>query len=256
MIAEQLHTYLREGTGEERERVGPFLATFTPSTDHPKRNYAIPDDGATPSVEEIVALVTLFRGRDLQPRLEYAERAAPELEGILRDAGFGIEARLPVLTCAPDWLRDLEPPAGVQIADALTDVDHSDAIVVAANAYGSAHPAPDASAVAGRRALVARGGGVVIAREIGSGRAVGSGLHPPPRASVTEVAAVATVEGFRRRGVASSLTQRLSAHAFDVGARVVWLTAEHPEEAHAAERAGFRDSGEAMIHISLQGKVD
>ncbi|MBV8933942.1 MAG: GNAT family N-acetyltransferase, partial [Kutzneria sp.] len=43
-----VQNYVRETAprGRETARVGPFLATFTPGTDHPMLNYAIPDNGA------------------------------------------------------------------------------------------------------------------------------------------------------------------------------------------------------------------
>jgi len=92
VIGALLHAHLRAGAGYERTQVGPFLATLTPGSNHPNRNYAVPDDGVEPTPveptpEEIAALVALYEGRDLRPRLEYASSAAPALASVLRNGG-------------------------------------------------------------------------------------------------------------------------------------------------------------------------
>jgi hypothetical protein len=63
--------------GRQTQRVGPFLATCTPTADNPYLNYAIPDDGASPTALEIAGHVDWYRDRRRKPRLEYVPSVAP-----------------------------------------------------------------------------------------------------------------------------------------------------------------------------------
>jgi hypothetical protein len=171
------------------------LVRLTLGSNHPMLNFAVPDDDAHPSAGEVEALVQAFRARGLKPRLEYAADGAPSLEGIVVEAGFEVDARLPVMGCRPSDARRLDPPADFVVEPAETDVDHADAIVVANEAYGEPVTVPSAAAVAARQAMTAHGGAVVLARERATQLAAGSGLFPVPHAGVSELAAVGTRAG-------------------------------------------------------------
>ena len=82
--------YIRRNATANRavERIGPFVATFTDHSDNPFLNYAIPDDGASPSDREVAALVAACRRRGRTPRLEYFPALAPAVAPRLRAAGF------------------------------------------------------------------------------------------------------------------------------------------------------------------------
>jgi len=249
VIGQRLHAYLRAAAGHERTTVGPFLATFTPATSHPNRNYAVPHDGIDPTPSEIAALVALYEGRGLRPRLEYAPSAAPALGPALQAAGFTTEATIPVLTCEPGQQRAVVISAAT-VFDAADDKDHQDAWRVAAIAYGEpVAPVPDWVSGA-RAAMVAAGGAVAIARVTTTAEAIGTGLYQVPIEDVIEVAVVGTLPGHRQRGVASAVISHLAARAFGQGVQLAWLTAENDAERHAAQEAGFRDTGEMMVHIS------
>jgi GNAT superfamily N-acetyltransferase len=252
MSATSIHAYLRaSGAGSEHERVGPFLAAFTPGNDHPMRNYAIPDDDAEPSGDEVDAMVKVFERRGRRPRLEYAAEAAPLLEAILCARGFELERRLPVMTCRPARPRGaLATPGDFVVALAETDRDHADAMVVADEAFGEPAAAPSAAAIAARRRMGAAGAAVVLARRRSDGEPAGSGLFQIPRAGVSEVAAVGTRVGFRNCGVASAVTARLLAAAAETGVELLWLTSEGPREERIYARAGFVSDGLEMVHIS------
>ncbi|WP_338059618.1 hypothetical protein [Amycolatopsis vancoresmycina] len=89
-----IQTYVRKTAprGRATERVGPFLAIFSPDTAHPMLNYAIPDDGAKPTAAEIDALTEAYRRRDLLPRLEYFTDVAPDLENCWSTRGTSSNA--------------------------------------------------------------------------------------------------------------------------------------------------------------------
>src|SRR5919198_4606718 len=96
---QRIQAYLRVAAprGRDSERIGPFLATFNRDSDNPYLNYAIPDDGATPSADDVAALVNAYRARARKPRLEYVSSLAPAVEPALLAAGFEVEGRLPLM---------------------------------------------------------------------------------------------------------------------------------------------------------------
>jgi GNAT superfamily N-acetyltransferase len=226
------------------------LAAFTPGTDHPMRNYAIPDDDARPSSVEVDTLVHAFEQRGLKPRLEYAADAAPRLEAILVAAGFEVEGLLPLMTCHPGEARPLETPRDFVVALAESDRDHAESMVVAGDAYGEPGPPPGDASVAARQPMTAAGGAVVLARHRDSREPAGSGLFPVPQAGVSELAAVGTRAAFRNRGVAVAVTARLIQAAFDCGLELLWLTPEDAQAERICARAGFAFGGGQMMHIS------
>jgi hypothetical protein len=90
------------------ERIGPFVATFNREDANPYLNYAIPDDAAMPSPEDVTALVAAYRERDRRPRLEYIPALTPAVEPVLLAAGFEPERRTPLMTCvAASDVRDV-----------------------------------------------------------------------------------------------------------------------------------------------------
>jgi hypothetical protein len=84
-LDQQLQQYLRRAAphGRDTAQIGPFLATFHQHSDHPYLSYAIPEDGARPTAEDVSALVAAYEARGRTPRLEYLPAAAPAVEAAL-----------------------------------------------------------------------------------------------------------------------------------------------------------------------------
>lgn len=253
MLAEQIHAYLRLSAGYERVQVGPFLATFTPGNDHPMRNYAIPDDGAHPSQQDVRALVSAFRDRGLKPRLEYVSAAAPEVLPALLAADFDVEAHIPVFALTEGQQPDRVRSSEIEVTMAASEEDHDAAVVVADLAYGGPGSQPPRVLIEARRAMVARGGRVALARLRADRTPVGSGLYPVPQLGVTEIAAVGVLAPYRSRGAARVIIATLATSALDQGIELLWLTAENEPEAAAAWAAGFLTTGDEMLHVSKAG---
>jgi ribosomal protein S18 acetylase RimI-like enzyme len=245
----RIQSYLRVAASRQRdtERVGSFLATFSRSNDNPFLNYAIPDDNATPSPADVVALIAAYEKRLRQPRLEYVARLAPAVEGVLIDAGFCVEGRLPLMTCTPESAQSLPVPPGIELILPVSDADLFATVSVQNEAYGA--PPPDSSAIAQLRNSLEAGGIAVLARTTETAEPVGAGVCSIPYNQTTEIAGIGVRAAFRRRGVAGALTTRLVQEAFAVDIAVPFLMAAHEAEKRIYDRAGFSGVGE-ILHIS------
>jgi ribosomal protein S18 acetylase RimI-like enzyme len=227
------------------ERVGPFTCFIDATTANIWRNHAVPDTGATPSADDIAALVAFYERHDRTPRLEYVPAAAPEVEPALVAAGFTVEGRSPLRGCEPGEAIDLPVPDGIAFALATSDADLLDVARMQNIAYGD--PAPAGPDDVARLANTNRHGGIVgIARDTVTGEAVGAGLCTGIRAGATELAAVATAASHRRRGIASSLTVMLARTMHERGAALVWLEQEPDLPHRIYDLAGFSIGGEKL----------
>lgn len=238
----QIQTYLRAAASLRRdvERVGPFLAAFDPHSDSPYRNYAVSDDAAEPSPNDVRALVDAFERRHRTPRLEYVPNASPAVEASLLAASFVVEQRMPLMTVTPDAVRVLPVSPGVELA-----------LPAAASAQNIAYGEPTTTDhdVERLRITLAAGGIVVLARDAASGKAIGAGLCSAPIDGVTEVAAIGVVPAHRRRGVAGAICARLVSEAFAAGVTTPFLMPAGTDEERIYVRAGFARVSE-ILHIS------
>ena len=152
----------------EVERIGPFVATFTPGSQNPYLNYAIPEDGGEPTAGDVVALVETFARRGHAPRLEYVPGLAPAVETMLLAAGFVVEGRLALM------VSERRPESvgleGVDVRVALTRDDVRAAATAQNEAYGEPDP-PSETWVDGILRSIAAGGVLVLAADAATGRA-------------------------------------------------------------------------------------
>ena len=232
--------------GRETEQIGPFLATFTLDTENPYLNYAIPDDDASPSADDVRRLVAAYRARDRKPRLEYIPAVAPAVEPALRAAGFEEESRTPLMTCETPAFA---VPEGIELIAPQTEEEFHGAAQVQWEAYGESGPLAQ-RAVDSLRQTAEGDGVVVLARDATSREPAGAGLCVAPYGGVTELAAIGVREAFRRRGIAAAMTGWLARAAYDHGMTLVFLMAHGSDEARIYRRAGFVEIGE-VLHISL-----
>ncbi|MFD0820778.1 GNAT family N-acetyltransferase, partial [Micromonospora zhanjiangensis] len=145
--------------------VGPFVIGWDPGTDSRYVNYATPRVGAAVRAADVVALVAAFRRIDRVPRLEYVTSCAPTLEERLLAAGFTVEARHDYLTCTPESLVLPGVPAGVEIAEPVTDDEWAGVIAAQNEAFGG-EPVATPEDVARLRRTGEAGGVVLSARDV------------------------------------------------------------------------------------------
>jgi ribosomal protein S18 acetylase RimI-like enzyme len=245
---QRIQAYLRVAAprGRDTERIGPFLATFNTSTDNPYLNYAIPDDDARPTPDDVALLVDAYRRRERTPRLEYIAPLAPDVEPQLLGGGFEVEGRLPLM--AYQGGSEQREVPGIEIVLATSDAELRDAAAVQWEAYEEQGPVPD-RAVESLGATLENGGVVVLARDAETGERAGAGLCTGPHAGATELTSIGVRPGFRRRGIAEAMTRRLAHEMQTRGCDGVFLMAEGPSEERIYARAGFDTIGD-VLHIS------
>ena len=234
---EHLQAFLRASAASGREvvRAGPFQAFFDPDDDMKYLNYAVPDDGTSPTREDIEALRSAFRERDRLPRLEWVEEAAPAVVDALAAAAMQQELATPLMACARDELRI--PDVDVEIVPASA-ADALDVRNMQRVAFGQP-PVDSVSAETSERTLVGRVGGVLAT----------AGSWTEVIGGVSEVAGIATAEPFRRRGLAGALTAAAAKAAFEEGAELCVLSPGDETALRVYERAGFSRVA-TMLHWS------
>ena len=248
----RLQAYLRTSAGQRYDTaaVPPFTLYFHPSTDFSYFNYAIPDAPVTEDVSDALArLRATFEARGRLPRFEFIEEFSPELPALLRQAGFVEEARQQLMTCTPSTYQPVPPVAGLTVVEIgpespLTDVmDYLTAQRLGFDPDSTATTDPAEAEETrtrrnGRLALLARMNGEPVA-------AAGA---TAPFDGITELVGIATRVPFRRRGIATCLTDLSLRWAFAHGVEIACLTAADRDAGRVYERAGFQPVGTMLAY--------
>ncbi|WP_447006223.1 GNAT family N-acetyltransferase [Saccharothrix isguenensis] len=233
----RIQAALRDAIRTDAERVGPFLVRFDAHSDHPFLNYAVPDDGEPATPAEVEALVTAFLERSRTPRLEYL-RPAPLIDEVLAAAGFTVDQLLPMM--AVDVLNAPPLPAGLVLEAVTSDADLLAVSVVQNTAFGVGTAGEED--VARQRSLLRDNGVIVLARL--DGEPVGAGVYTGPCYDLAQVAGIAVLPAFRRRGIASAVCADLTARVFDAGC-TPFLESEPDNAVRLYAPLGYRTIGES-----------
>ncbi|WIY04777.1 GNAT family N-acetyltransferase [Amycolatopsis mongoliensis] len=245
-----IQTYVRKTAprGRDTEQVGPFLATYSPGTAHPMLNYAIPDDGAQPTTAEIDALTEAFRRRGLLPRLEYFTDVAPGLENLLVEAGYGLERRVPLMTCSPAGFVGHPAPDGYAVREPGSDDDYRRMRAAQNHAYGESAQVTDEDVE--RAKSKAAGVTSALVEHLATGEVVGGGVALEIVDGTTEIAGIGVLDPHRGRGLAAALTAFLTGDAYAQGAHTAFLTPGDLGIGRIYARVGYQPAGEC-VHLSL-----
>ncbi|MDQ0844548.1 GNAT family N-acetyltransferase [Streptomyces sp. V1I6] len=202
-------------------RVGPFTVRYNADWPIPPVNYAVPDHAASPTADDIRALVEVFREKDRLPRLEFLPSCAPDVEPALLAAGFTVERRAPLLACSPDAL--VTPPVpGITFTVVSDEAGYRAAAGVQHAGYGFEGEATDGE-VGALRSVVEGGGVAALATDDTDGTPVAAGSCSVPVDGLCELTGLAVAATHRRRGIGAAFSAFLTAKAFDAGCRTVWL---------------------------------
>lgn len=252
MMDQEVQAYMRFAASQERQtvQVGPFLCTISTHTDNPYLNYAIPEDGATPTLGEIEGLILAFEQHGRTPRLEYLPTVVPGLETSLLHRGFSLEARLPLMVYREGLANNPSPSTEIEVLTPITDEELRGMLEAQSEAFGGDGTA-DSAAVERLKASIKAGTIAVMALDKTTRQATGGGVCVSPYRGVSEIAGVGVRSSFRRRGMARALTARLVQEALRVGVQTIFLTPANEEVERIYRRVGFAPVSE-VIHISLR----
>lgn len=245
----RIQAALRSAASRHREtrHPGPFLVTVTLENENPYLNYAIPEDGATPTPEDVAQLVAAFLELNRKPRLEYIPNLAPAVEPSLAAVGFEVESRTPLMVFST--AAQAVTPDGIELVEPRSDEEIRGLILSLNEAFGMGEP-PTEEDVARQRARFADGWIAILARDPSSGGVAGGGYVVAPEEGIAEVAGIGVREAYRRRGIGAAITGRLTALALERGTDLPFLMAATEREARIYAQAGFETVGE-VLHISL-----
>jgi ribosomal protein S18 acetylase RimI-like enzyme len=242
------------------EELGPFVLFVRTGQGWPY--YARPRRGAsgTPRSDDVRKVRDRQRELGLPEAFEWIDDVSPSVRGasaegglqvgdhplMVHDDGRAASGRrtrddLDVrLVTEDDDLALLFSVAAVGFSNPGTAVGQ----VGVAELRAAAAARPSAEAAFQRERL--RSGSTVLAVAFVDGAPVASGVHQPVGA-VTEVAGVATLPAFRRRGLGAAVTAYLVADARRRGIETVFLTAGSDEIARMYSTLGFRRAGTSCI---------
>jgi GNAT superfamily N-acetyltransferase len=248
-----IQAYLRKAASLGRivEQIGPFLATVSTDTENLYLNYAIPDDGAAPTAEDVRGLIAFYEGHKRTPRLEYSADLAPAVEAALVAEGFKVEMHSPLMVYPAGHINETPIPAGIELLIPQSEEELQGMFAAQAEAYGGTPAALSQDAVEKQRKFLNDGGLSVFAREIGTHEPAGGGVCTIPFDHTTELAGIGVRPAFRRRGIAGAMTAWLAQKANEAGTNNVFLMAAGEAEARIYGRTGFEQIGN-MLHISRQ----
>jgi hypothetical protein len=238
MELRDIQSCLRAGIESRSVKVGPFLVLVNANTDNPFSNYAVPTDGATPTTEDVTALIEFFTDRKRLPRSEYV-RPAPAVDAPLTAAGFDVAGTLTLMAID----TDLTPPRDAtdyEVRLVTSEPELRQAVAAQNIAYDEPDTEPDPG---GLLRTIADGGRVALAVETATGAAAGAGLYTPAQGGLVEIAGVGVTGAHRRRGLGALLTWCLSAEAIRLGHQP-FLQVEKDEPLRVYQRIGYRVIGE------------
>jgi ribosomal protein S18 acetylase RimI-like enzyme len=243
ITVDRLQSYMRSAVALHREviRIPPFTLFIHPRDDTIYFNYAIPDQPASAYLHEpLAALRAEFHARRRTPRFEFIEAFAPNLPAALESSGFAEESRLHLMVCTPETFH----PAPLAPGLSITTIDGASGLAAVRENMNTNNRGFDpASAAATEEAAAAFRSKLGDARAFTAyldGRAAGAGMYTTPLDGLTELVGIATLEEFRRQGIAGALTAHATRTAFERGIETVFLSAADERAGRVYERVGFR----------------
>jgi GNAT superfamily N-acetyltransferase len=249
----RLQAYLRYSAQRQYESLAlpHFILFFHPTDKLTFFNYAIPLMSDNPNIE--VSLSTLrneFVKRNRTPRFEFMEEYAPQLPAILRKAGFKEEARQQFMSCRPETYKPIPELPGLEIIECsrTSQVSEIQDFLSTQKIGFNPQTAETASSAEAEQFLRMIGEGrIFLARW--DGQTVGVGMFSAPFNGICEVAGLATLAPFRKRGIGSALCVRAVKRAMEEGVEVVCLTAADERAGRIYEQVGFRKCATMLAFI-------
>lgn len=238
----------------ERVEAGPFAAYLHNTDPSVVANFALATTPLlTVSLATIDEMRAVFTARGRVPHVTFLSALTPALQIALPAAGFQAVDQQALLLSTPDTLAVPPLPSNVAIITLSADSalgDVREGLDVNERGFDPhAAPATDEAAAQFRQTL--HNCRAFTLRYYGQG--VSAGMFLPVYAGVTEVAGIATLEPFRRRGFGGIITAHITQAAFDHGADVVFLTVASDHAQRVYRRVGFQPRGTLQTYHAPQG---
>jgi len=239
----RLQAYFRRSAQQQYETVSvPDFALFLHPTDtRIYFNYAIPDEPRLGCLEVSLSMMRdEFAARGRNPRIEFIHEFAPQLAAALRAAGFAEEARQQLMVCTAKTYRPAAEVRGLVIAE----LTHVSTVGKMQEYLTTQHRGFDPRSTES----VSESDAQHFLRMMGEGRAyvamlegqpVGVGMYTAPFDGLTEIVGLATLEPYRRKGIATKLTAQAVESALGQGAEEVALVAADDRAGRLYQRVGF-----------------
>lgn len=252
MSVVRLQAYLRHSAQQQYQTVSVPLFTlfFHPTDPLTYFNYAIPDEPCSGDLASSLAMLRdEFVARGRRPRIEFIQEFASQLAPALGAAGFAEEACQQLMVCTAKTYRAAPQVAELtitQLTRASTVSEIQGYLTIQRRGFD-----PQDLAVTEEEAeqfqRMMGGGKAFVARL--EGQPVGVGMYTAPYDGATEVVGLATLEPFRRRGIASAVAALAVQEALQEGAEVVCLTAADERAGRVYEGVGFVRYGTMLAYI-------
>ena len=242
-------------TGARAEAIGP--CTLFLNEGHGWRYYARPTPGASGFTADAIGTVRARQRELSQPEaLEWIGELTPEVGPAARATGMHVVDH-PLMVLSHD-VHVGPAPEGVDVA--IVDADDDLAALNAVAEVGFATPgtalgeagAAEATAAAARQSpdtIAFQRGRMVAGLTVAAaarvrGVVAAVGWHQPLQGA-SEIVGVATLPGFRRRGLGAAVTATLVADALDRGIDLVFLSADDDDVSRVYAKVGFERVGTA-----------
>ncbi|MEQ1842397.1 MAG: GNAT family N-acetyltransferase [Verrucomicrobiales bacterium] len=170
------------------------------------------------------------------------------MRAVLERNGFAVEAEMPLMICSNEELAPIADPDGIEFVVATEMKDVVAALEVQCEAFGD--PPPDDTTIQRQFRMANQDLVLLLARDKSIGEPAGAGMTVPPIDGVTEVAGIAVKATFRKRGIAATLSYRLSRLALDRGVQTLFLSPASDEGERVYGRVGFH-SVSGILHMAL-----
>lgn len=253
MLIPRLQAQLRFGAAQAMQAISvpPFTFFYNADSDSLYSNYAIPDASSEGDLgEALAALKAAFHAHQRTPRLEYLEDFAPTLAAALEANGFRQEIRTLLMVCTPDSYRAAPDVPGLSIEPVNRDSpieDQRAAVTVQDRSFGR-DEAPEASEEKAHQFFARFASQQLFLAKI-DGQAVSVASLMPAYDGIAEIAGVATLSAFRRRGIGAAITGHVVQVAFGQGVEVAFLTAMDARAGRVYTRVGFAALGAGLAFV-------
>jgi GNAT superfamily N-acetyltransferase len=253
-VLERIHAYWHaHARAHTREAIdiSPVTLYLGPERDPryteraPGYNVVIPNDDAA---GDVAAMLAQIRARVHERRgrahVELIEELFPRLRAALVALGLREVVREPLLTCTAERLRPALDIPGLAI-DELTSTSPlsamQEALDVNERGFDPSYAASASLADAERFRRDLTAARAFTARLDGTPAA--GGMYTAPFGGLSRIVGVATLEPYRRHGIAAALTTYITRAAFAAGVEVVFLAAASDDARRVYERIGYRAVG-------------